>query len=137
MRKREKDAKTSIEHLKTVLTYFHHSTCYISCLQVETLVNENTKLNSKLSETSNFLQDVKSSKEMLENDLSSVFQLYNMRSQAKANHDRNQDIKDGISDLVEENAKLKVELKDTQEEKRDLQMQLKNAKVCYFVHDLL
>ncbi|KAK3705683.1 hypothetical protein QZH41_009516, partial [Actinostola sp. cb2023] len=35
-------------------------------LQVETLVSENTKLNSKLSETSNFLQDVKTSKELLE-----------------------------------------------------------------------
>jgi len=107
---------------------------------VETLVSENTKLNSKLSETSNFLQDVKNSKEMLENDLSSVFQLYNMRSQEnkltkgnqhnKNNHDNSQELKDGISSLVEENAKLKVELKDTQQEKRDLQIQLKNTKVC-------
>ncbi|KXJ14432.1 Kinesin heavy chain isoform 5C [Exaiptasia diaphana] len=98
-------------------------------LQVETLVSENSKLNSKLSETSNFLQDVKSSKEMLENDLSSVFQLYNMRSpELKLNKTTGSDIKDGISTLVEENAKLKVELKDTQEEKRDLQLQLKNAK---------
>lgn len=76
---------------------------------------------------------------MLESDLSSVFQLYNMRSpEHKLNKTAANNIKDGISTLVEENAKLKVELKDTQEEKRDLQLQLKNAKVCtnFFIINL-
>ena len=60
-----------------------------------------------------------------------------MRSQANGKPTKsepepesNGTLTEGISTLVEENAKLKVELKDTQEEKRDLQMQLKIAQVC-------
>jgi predicted nucleic acid-binding Zn-ribbon protein len=97
------------------------------------LVGENAKLNTKLLETSDFLQDVKTSKSMLEDDLSSVFQLYNMKSIEKPTSpsDVKKDLQEGISTLVEENAKLKVELKDSQEQKKELETQLNNTKVCY------
>lgn len=104
--------------------------------QVETLVSENAKLNTKLSETSNFLQDVKTSKTLLENDLSSVFQLYNMKSLeksvGKSPTDVKKDLQEGISSLVEENAKLKVELNDRKKQNEELETRLNNTKVCCY-----
>ncbi|XP_048585259.1 kinesin-like protein KIN-7I isoform X3 [Nematostella vectensis] len=101
-------------------------------IRVDVLSSENNKLNSKLSETSTFLKDVKTSKTRLESDLSSIFQLYNMRPTQSptegesANSEAELDF--GISSLVEENAKLKVELKDINVENEELQSQLELTK---------
>ena len=48
--------------------------------QIQSLQQEAVKLNGKLNETSTTLCVVKKSKEKLEDDLSSVFQLHNMRN---------------------------------------------------------
>ena len=70
---------------------------------------------------------------MLENDLSSVFQLYNMKSIEKpvGKSGEKVDLQEGISSLVEENAKLKVELNDSKKHNEELETRLKNSKVCY------
>lgn len=74
---------------------------------------------------------------MLENDLSSVFQLYNMKSiekpVGKSSSDVKKDLQEGISSLVEENAKLKVELNDSKKQNEELETRLNNTKVCCYV----
>lgn len=113
--------------------------------QVQSLQQEAEKLNGKLNETSTTLCDVKKSKERLEYDLSSVFQLHNM-----ANSERNIEKEDGeladstlpeklqenIATLVENNAKLQEKLEATEQDKENLKSELTSVKVsCVTLYD--
>ena len=113
--------------------------------QVQCLKTEAENLHGKLTETSSKLCDVKKSKEQLEDDLSSVFQLYNMKDNAKLEDRENdsteydmdgvnipQKLQAEISTLVENNVKLKKELAATEKEKENLECQLATTKVSSF-----
>lgn len=118
--------------------------------QIQSLKNETEKLNGKLTETSTKLCDVKKSKEQLEDDLSSVFQLHNMR-----NSERNKEGEVGInnnfspdklqaqiSTMVGNNKKLQEELATKEQEKENLQSELTAVKVsngwlCYIGHSVM
>lgn len=106
--------------------------------QIQSLLQEAEKLNGKLNETSTTLCVVKKSKEKLEDDLSSVFQLHNMR-----NSERNVESESGgldnstfegnlqtdIATLVEKSAKLQEKLEATEQDKENLNSELTSVKV--------
>lgn len=105
--------------------------------QIQSLRNEAEKLNGKLGETSTLLSDVKKSKEQLEDDLSSVFQLYNMTN---GERDKKEEVgmdnsfspeklQEQFSMLVESNEKLQDELAVKEQEKENLQRELTSVKV--------
>lgn len=105
--------------------------------QIQSLQQEAEKLNGKLNETSTTLCVVKKSKEKLEDDLSSVFQLHNMR-----NSERNVENESGgldnstfegnlqtdIATLVEKSAKLQEKLEATEQDKENLNSELTSVK---------
>lgn len=106
--------------------------------QIQSLQQEAEKLNGRLNETSTTLCVVKKSKEKLEDDLSSVFQLHNMR-----NNERNVEKESGgldkstfegnlqtdIATLVENSAKLQEKLEATEQDKENLESELTSVKV--------
>ena len=106
--------------------------------QIQSLQQEAEKLNGKLNETSTTLCVVKKSKEKLEDDLSSVFQLHNM-----INSERNVEKESGgfdsstfegklqpdIATLVENSAKLQEKLEATEQDKENLKSELTSVKV--------
>ena len=107
--------------------------------QIQSLQQEAEKLNGKLNETSTTLCVVKKSKEKLEDDLSSVFQLHNMK-----NSERNVEKESGgfdstfegnlqadIAALVENSAKLQETLKATEQDKENLKSELTSVKVSF------
>lgn len=107
--------------------------------QIQSLKNEAAKLNGKLGETSTMLTVVKKSKEQLEDDLSSVFQLYNMRN-SKRSEGEEADMENApspvrlqeqISSLAEDNEKLRDELALKEQEKNDLKCELTSVKVSH------
>ena len=106
--------------------------------QIHVLQGEVEKMKGTLSETSSRLCEVKKSKEHLEDDLSSVFQLYNMRN-SESDNEREKSVEDSIlnfnklqaeiSTLVESNEKLAEELATKEQEKETLQCELTSIKV--------
>ena len=107
--------------------------------QIQSLQQEAEKLNGKLNETSTTLCVVKKSKEKLEDDLSSVFQLHNMK-----NSERNVEKESGgfdstfegnlqadVAALVENSAKLQETLKATEQDKENLKSELTSVKVSF------
>ena len=106
--------------------------------QIHVLQGEVEKMKGTLSETSSRLCEVKKSKEHLEDDLSSVFQLYNMRN-SECDNEREESVEDSIlnfnklqaeiSTLVESNEKLTEELATKEQEKETLQCELTSIKV--------
>ena len=106
--------------------------------QIQSLKQEAEKLNGKLNETSTTLCVVKKSKEKLEDDLSSVFQLHNMRN-SERNVEKETDglesskfeekLKADIATLVEKNTKLQETLEVTEQDKENLKSQLTSVKV--------
>jgi len=106
--------------------------------QIQSLKQEAEKLNGKLNETSTTLCVVKKSKEQLEDDLSSVFQLHNMRNSErnvkKETGGLDSNIFEGklqadIATLVENSAKLQETLEATEQEKENLRSELTSVKV--------
>lgn len=106
--------------------------------QIQSLQQEAEKLNGKLSETSITLCDVKKSKEQLEDDLSSVFQLHNMRYSERNvekeggeldNSTFDEKLQASITTLVENNAKLQKTLEATEQDKENLKAELTSVKV--------
>lgn len=106
--------------------------------QIQSLQQEAEKLNGKLSETSITLCDVKKSKEQLEDDLSSVFQLHNMRYSERNveneggeldNSTFDEKLQASITTLVENNAKLQKTLEATEQDKENLKSELTSVKV--------
>lgn len=105
--------------------------------QIQSLRNEAEKLNGKLGETSTLLSDVKKSKEQLEDDLSSVFQLYNMTNGERDEKEEvgmdnsfsPEKLQEQFSMLVESNEKLQDELAVKEQEKENLQRELTSVKV--------
>ena len=106
--------------------------------QIQSLQQEAEKLNGKLNETSTTLCVVKKSKEKLEDDLSSVFQLHNMSySEQKAekgdsgldNSTFEGKLQADIATLVENNAKLQETLEATEQDKENLKCELTSVKV--------
>lgn len=106
--------------------------------QIQSLQQEAEKLNGKLSETSITLCDVKKSKEQLEDDLSSVFQLHNMRYSERSveneggeldNSTFDEKLQASITTLVENNAKLQKTLEATEQDKENLKSELTSVKV--------
>ena len=106
--------------------------------QIHVLQDEVEKMKGTLNETSSRLCEVKKSKEHLEDDLSSVFQLYNMRN-SECDNEREESVEDSIlnfnklqaeiSTLVESNEKLTEELATKEQEKETLQCELTSVKV--------
>ena len=106
--------------------------------QIQVLQGEVEKMKGTLNETSSRLCEVKKSKEHLEDDLSSVFQLYNMRN-SECDNEREESVQDSIlnsnklqaeiSTLVESNEKLTEELATKEQEKETLQCELTSVKV--------
>ena len=107
--------------------------------QIHVLQGEVEKMKGTLSETSSRLCEVKRSKEHLEDDLSSVFQLYNMRN-SECDNEGEESMEDSIlnsnklqlaeiSTLVESNEKLTEELATKEQEKETLQCELTSVKV--------
>lgn len=106
--------------------------------QIHVLQGEVEKMKGTLSETSSRLCEVKRSKEHLEDDLSSVFQLYNMRN-SECDNEGEESVEDSIlnsnklqaeiSTLVESNEKLTEELATKEQEKETLQCELTSVKV--------
>ena len=108
--------------------------------QIQSLQQEAEKLNGKLNETSTTLCVVKKSKEKLEDDLSSVFQLHNMknseRNVEKESEGFDSSTFDGklqadIAALVENSAKLQETLKATEQDKENLKSELTSVKVSF------
>ena len=102
--------------------------------QIQSLKNEAAKLNGKFGETSTMLTVVKKSKEQLEDDLSSVFQLYNMRNSERSEGEeapRPVRLQAQISSLAEDNEKLRDELALKEQEKDDLKCELTSVKVSH------
>ena len=106
--------------------------------QIQVLQNEAAKLNGKLNETSTTLCAVKQSKERLEDDLSSVFQLHNMQNTERKGEKENGDLdistipeklQENITSLVENNAKLQEKLEATEQDKENLKSELTSVKV--------
>ena len=106
--------------------------------QIQSLQQEAEKLNGKLNETSTTLCDVKKSKERLEDDLSSVFQLHNMRKSERKvekesgeldNRTFDEKLQANIATLVENNAKLQETLEATEQDKENLKSELTSVKV--------
>lgn len=106
--------------------------------QIQSLQQEAEKLNGKLNETSTTLCVVKKSKEQLEDDLSSVFQLHNMRNSEKNvekegggldNSTFEGKLQADIATLVENNAKLQETLEATEQDKENLKSELTSVKV--------
>ena len=119
--------------------------------QIQSLKSEVEKLNGKLNETSTKLCDVKESKERLEDDLSSVFQLYNMRNGEETTEEEvgvdnslcPDKLQAQIITLVENNEKLQEELAVKEQETENLKCELTSVKVSrclrlffYFDHCL-
>lgn len=104
--------------------------------QIQSLKSEVEKLNGKLNETSTKLCDVKESKERLEDDLSSVFQLYNMRNGEEATEEEvgvdnslcPDKLQAQILTLVENNEKLQEELAVKEQETENLKCELTSVK---------
>jgi len=105
--------------------------------QIQSLQQEAEKLNGKLNETSTTLCVVKKSKEQLEDDLSSVFQLHNMRNSEKNvekegsgldNSTFEGKLQADIATLVENNAKLQETLEATEQDKENLKSELTSVK---------
>lgn len=106
--------------------------------QIQVLQDEVEKMKGTLNETSSRLCEVKKSKGHLEDDLSSVFQLYNMRN-SECDNEREESVEDSIlnfnklqaeiSTLVESNEKLTEELATKEQEKETLQCELTSVKV--------
>ena len=106
--------------------------------QIQVLQDEVEKMKGTLNETSSRLCEVKKSKGHLEDDLSSVFQLYNMRN-SECDKEREESVEDSIlnfnklqaeiSTLVESNEKLTEELATKEQEKETLQCELTSVKV--------
>ncbi len=106
--------------------------------QIQSLQQEAEKLNGKLNETSTTLCDVKESKERLEYDLSSVFQLHNMAYSERniekeggelADSTLSEKLQENITTLVENNAKLQEKLEATEQDKENLKSELTTVKV--------
>lgn len=106
--------------------------------QIQSLQQETEKLNGKLNETSTTLCVVKKSKEQLEDDLSSVFQLHNMKNSERKveKEDSWVDISTfegklqvDIATLVENNTKLQETLEVTEQDKENLKSELTSVKV--------
>lgn len=106
--------------------------------QIQSLQQEAEKLNGKLNETSTTLCDVKKSKERLEYDLSSVFQLHNMEYSERNIEKENGELADStlpeklqenIATLVENNAQLQEKLEATEQDKENLKSELTSVKV--------
>ena len=104
--------------------------------QIQILQKETEKLNGKLNETSTSLCDVKKSKERLEDDLSSVFQLYNMTNTERKvnmendeNLDRSTILQENVTTLLENNAKLEEKLEVSENDKENLKSELTSVKV--------
>lgn len=106
--------------------------------QIQSLQQETEKLNGKLNETSTTLCVVKKSKEQLEDDLSSVFQLHNMKnSERKVEKEGSWvdistfegKLQVDIATLVENNTKLQETLEVTENDKENLKSELTSVKV--------
>ena len=105
--------------------------------QIQSMTNEAEKLNGKLGETSTLLSDVKKSKEQLEDNLSSVFQLYNMTNGEKDEQEEvgmensfsPEKLQEQFSMLAESNEKLQDELTVKEQENDSLQCELASVKV--------
>ena len=106
--------------------------------QIHCLQQEAEKLNGKLTETSTTLCDVKKSKERLEYDLSSVFQLHNMKYSERIVEKEDDELIDStlpeklqenITTLVENNAELQEKLEATEEDRENLKSELTSVKV--------
>ena len=108
--------------------------------QVHSLLSEADNLSGRRTETSSMLGDVIKSKAQLEDDFSSVFQLYNTRGNGKREQEEkgadcwrdcaiSGRLQAEISKLMESNVKLKEELAGTVREKKTLENQLTACKV--------
>ena len=104
--------------------------------QIQILQKEAEKLNGKLNETSSSLCDVMKSKEQLEDDLSSVFQLHNMRNierKIQKENDGKLDmstiLQENVTTLLENNTKLQEKLQVSENDKENLKSELTSVKV--------
>ncbi|XP_022791929.1 kinesin-like protein KIF15 [Stylophora pistillata] len=103
--------------------------------QIQILQKEAEKLNGKLNETSSSLCDVMKSKEQLEDDLSSVFQLHNMRNierKIQKENDGKLDmstiLQENVTTLLENNTKLQETLQVSENDKENLKSELTSVK---------
>lgn len=111
--------------------------------QIQSLQQEAENLNGKLTETSTTLCDVKKSKELLEYDLSSVFQLHNMENcepvvesedGEQSDSSLSEKLQEHITTLVENNVKLQETLEAAEQDKENLKSELTSVKVSYLLN---
>lgn len=103
---------------------------------VNSLVETKTDLETKLETNNDHLQETIAMKEQLENDMSSIFQLFNMSEEDASDVDvqplsteEGYELSLEVSSIIETNQKLKEELCGAQTEREGLEKQLLIAKV--------
>ena len=101
---------------------------------VSSLVESKTNLEHELTSSTSHLQETIATKEQLENDMSSMFQLFSMSSGGNCDVEPfsrtdSYELSLEISAIVEDNQNLREELCDAQTERESLEKQLTIAKV--------